>query len=263
VAIDEIMVRRDFGTSGDVVVIEECLVGEETSILAIVDGKTIVPLETSQDHKRAYDGDEGPNTGGMGAYSPAPLVTPELMDRIIEKILVPAIHAMHVDKRPFCGILYAGLMIDAQGQPWMLEYNCRFGDPETQPVLARLQGDLGAWLAGAAAGALPGGAMTWDPRPAVCVVLASAGYPEQPRTGDRIAGLDRDFGDDVMVFHAGTSYRDNHLLTAGGRVLGVTALAADLAAARARAYDAVARISFDGMQFRRDIGARGIGGNIA
>src|SRR5690606_8664425 len=160
------------------------------------------------------------------------------------------------------GVLYAGLMIDAQGTPWMLEYNCRFGDPETQPVLARLQGDLGAWLAGAAAGALPEGSMRWDDRSAVCVILAAAGYPEQPRTGDRITGPVQGVqgaGDDVMVFHAGTAYRDGELITAGGRVLGVTALAADLAAARARAYDVVARISFEGMQYRRDIGAREIG----
>lgn len=253
-AIDAIMVKHEFGSAGDVVVIEECLVGEETSILAIVDGKTIIPLETSQDHKRAYDGDEGPNTGGMGAYSPAPLVTPELMDLIIEKILVPAVHALHVDKRPFCGILYAGLMITNQG-PRVLEFNVRFGDPEAQPVLMRLKSDLAKVLAAAADGRLNDlPPLEWDPRPAVCVVMASDGYPGEYSKGHPIRGLDDAARlEDVKVFHAGTTTKVGLTVSNGGRVLGVTALGEDIAAAKLRAYQAVKCIRWDGAWCRKDI----------
>jgi phosphoribosylamine--glycine ligase len=263
-AARDMLESRRFGAAGARVVIEQRLRGRELSVMAITDGARFELLPQVEDHKALADGDHGPNTGGMGTVSPpAWRADDNLVARIAREVFAPTLRGLAAEGIDYRGVLYAGLMIDAHGQPWMLEYNCRFGDPETQPALARLQGDLGVWLAGAAAGALPDGAMTWDQRSAVCVILAAAGYPEQPRAGDRIAGLDQDFGDDAMVFHAGTAYRDNHLVTAGGRVLGVTALAADLAAARARAYDVVARISFQGMQFRRDIGARETGDNIA
>jgi phosphoribosylamine--glycine ligase len=259
-AAHDMLERRRFGAAGARVVIEQRLRGRELSIMAITDGARFELLAQVEDHKALDDGDRGPNTGGMGTVSPPTWRADDaLMARIAREVFAPTLRGLAAEGIDYRGVLYAGLMIDAHGQPWMLEYNCRFGDPETQPVLARLQGDLGAWLAGAAAGALPDGAMAWDPRPAVCVILAAAGYPEQPRAGDRITGLEHGFGDDVLVFHAGTATRDNDLITAGGRVLGVTALAADLASARGRAYDAVARISFPGMQFRRDIGARGSG----
>ncbi|WP_428261980.1 phosphoribosylamine--glycine ligase [Haliangium sp.] len=255
-----------FGAAGAEVVIEQRLRGRELSVMAFTDGVRCELLAQAEDHKALGDGDRGPNTGGMGTVSPpgwlsAPAgQTPALIDRVAREVLAPTLRGLAADGIDYRGLLYAGLMIDDDGKPWLLEYNCRFGDPETQPVLARFQGDLAEWLAGAARGALPEGPARWDPRPAVCVVLASAGYPETPRTGVPITGLplahDPAAADQLIVFHAGTARRDGHLVTSGGRVLGVTALGHDLADARARAYRAAGEISFEGMQYRRDIGAR-------
>ncbi|MDA0285612.1 MAG: phosphoribosylamine--glycine ligase [Planctomycetota bacterium] len=253
-AITLILTQRAFGDAGKQLIIEECLVGEEASILAIVDGTTIVPLETSQDHKRAYDNDEGPNTGGMGAYCPAPLVTPEMMETILQKVLLPTVHAMHTADTPFRGILYAGIMLTDTG-PKVLEYNVRFGDPEAQPVLMRLKSDLAQVLLAAADHRLEEiEPLEWDPRPAICVVMASEGYPGSYEKGRAIAGLDAaaELGD-VKVFHAGTSLKSGKVVNNGGRVLGVTALGDDLPAAKARAYEAVRRIQWNGGWYRSDI----------
>ncbi|MDC0176125.1 phosphoribosylamine--glycine ligase [Planctomycetaceae bacterium] len=253
-ATHEILVDNEFGAAGSKVVIEETLVGEELSILALVDGNTIVPLEGSQDHKRAGDGDTGPNTGGMGAYSPSPLLTSELQGEIEEKILVPTIHAMKLADTPFRGLLYAGLMITRQG-PKVLEFNVRFGDPEAQPVLMRLQSDLGLVLKAAAEGKLDEfGPLEWDPRPAVCVVMASDGYPGSYLTGHPIRGIDEANSiEGVQVFHAGTTEDDNEIVSNGGRVLGVTALGEQLADAKRQAYEAVRCIRWDGAWCRKDI----------
>jgi len=246
-----------FGAAGERLVIERRLDGHELSVMALTDGESFEILAQAEDHKTIFDGDRGPNTGGMGTVSPAPWATAALIDRVRAEVIAPTVRGLAADGIPYRGVLYAGLMVAADGTPWLLEYNCRFGDPETQPVMARFRGDLGEWLAGAAAGRLPGGSVPWDPRTAVCVVMAAAGYPAAPRTGDAIHGLSEIGGDDLIVFHAGTAIRDDRLVTAGGRVLGVTALGADLGDARARAYAAVARIHFDGAQYRRDIGERG------
>ncbi len=253
-AIQRTMVEKAFGEAGKRIVIEECLVGQEASILAIVDGSTIVPLEPAQDHKAAYDDDKGPNTGGMGAYSPAPLITPQLLDDIIEKILVPTVHTMKREGRSFRGILYAGLMITAQG-PKVLEFNVRFGDPEAQPVLMRLKSDLAEVLLATAEGRLKRLApLEWDPRPAVCVVMASEGYPGAYKKGLPIRGLDEaDKISDVKVFHAGTARMGNQVVTDGGRVLGVTALGETIADAKLRAYQAVKCIRWEGAWCRKDI----------
>jgi phosphoribosylamine---glycine ligase len=256
-AIDQIMVRRIFGKGGDRVILEEKLDGQETSILAFTDGRTIVALESSQDHKRAFDHDEGPNTGGMGAYSPAPIVTPELMDQVEREILVPAVHALKRARRPFRGVLYAGLMLTNQG-PKVLEFNVRFGDPETQAILPRLRSDLLELMEAATrpCGLADVAEMDWAPDTAVTVVLASRGYPESSSSGDVITGLDA-VPDDVYVTHAGTARNAaGQLVTAGGRVLSVTALGPDAGAARAAAYAAADMIHFDGRQLRRDIAAR-------
>jgi phosphoribosylamine---glycine ligase len=245
--------ERKLGEAGARIVIEQKIRGREVSILALTDGTHLEVLAPAEDHKTIYDGDRGPNTGGMGTVSPA-WVSDELLARIHREVLVPTVKGLAAEGIDYRGVLYAGLMIDDAGTPWTLEYNCRFGDPETQPVMMRLEGDLGAVLAGAAAGQMPTGALTWDRRAAVCVVLAAANYPETPRSGDVITGAVD--SDDVVVFHAGTAKKDGKLVTAGGRVLGVTALGDGVEGARARAYDAVSRIHFDGMQLRRDIGAR-------
>ncbi|MFM7058103.1 MAG: phosphoribosylamine--glycine ligase [Planctomycetota bacterium] len=256
-AARSILVDRIFGTAGNQVVIEECLTGHEASILAIVDGDTIVPLDSAQDHKRALDGDRGPNTGGMGAYSPAPIVTAEIMDEIVRRILVPTVHTMKVEGHPFNGVLYAGLMLTPAG-PKVLEFNVRLGDPETQPVLMRLKSDLAHVLHLAATGRLHElESLDWDPRPAVCVVMASAGYPGEYRTGHPISGLAAaDQVADAKVFHAGTAIRDSDVVNTGGRVLGVTACGDTVAAARASAYEAVDRISWTGAWCRRDIAVK-------
>ncbi len=260
-AVRRAMVDRAFGDAGKRVVIEELLTGQEASILAIVDGSTIIPLEPAQDHKAAYDDDKGPNTGGMGAYSPAPLITPELLDQIIEKVLVPIVHTMKREGRPFRGVLYAGLMITAQG-PKVLEFNVRFGDPETQPVLMRLKSDLAEVLLAAAEGHLLKLApLEWDPRPAVCVVMAADGYPGQYKKGHPIRGLEEaDRQPDVKVFHAGTARLGDQVVTDGGRVLGVTALGETIADAKLRAYQAVKCIRWEGAWCRKDISDKARGG---
>ncbi|MFY9257095.1 MAG: phosphoribosylamine--glycine ligase [Fuerstiella sp.] len=254
-AAAELMLKRDlYGVAGRTIVIEECMDGPEVSILCIVDGDVIIPLETAQDHKRAHDGDRGPNTGGMGAYSPAPLVTEEIMDQIIRQILVPTVHTMRVEGNPFSGVLYAGLMLTKNG-PKVLEYNVRFGDPEAQPVFMRLKSDLAQVLSLAASGRLCElESLEWDDRPTVCVVMAAEGYPEDYKKGLEISGLSE--ADDVpgaKVFHAGTTAKDMKVLTAGGRVLGVTAIGDNLAEAKANAYAAAEKISWQGSWYRTDI----------
>lgn len=253
-AIKQAMVEKAFGEAGKRIVIEECLVGQEASILAIVDGSTILPLEPAEDHKAAYDDDKGPNTGGMGAYSPTPLITPVLLDDIIEKILVPIVHTMRREEDAFQGILYAGLMITSQG-PKVLEFNVRLGDPEAQPVLMRLKSDLAQVLLAAAEGRLKKlPSLEWDPRPAVCVVMASAGYPGDYKKGYPIRGLaEAGRVPDVKVFHAGTTRLGDQIVTDGGRVLGVTALGETIADAKLRAYQAVKCIRWEGAWCRKDI----------
>jgi phosphoribosylamine---glycine ligase len=263
--IDQIMVRRIFGQAGDRLIIEERLDGHEASVLALTDGRTIIPLETSQDYKRAFDHDEGPNTGGMGAYSPTSHLTGELMEQVEREILVPAVHAMKRARRPFRGVLYAGLMLTNQG-PKVLEFNVRFGDPETQVVLMRLKSDLVDALEAAADDRLDTISLEWDERPAVTVVMASEGYPghyERDRLVQNIEAADR--LPDVKVFHAGTTLRiepaagrESRVVTDGGRVLNVTALGSTLAEAQARAYEAVRTIKFQGAWYRRDIAGQPI-----
>ena len=248
---------RTVGDAGQRIVIERVIRGREVSLLAITDGERLELLAPAEDHKAIFDGDRGANTGGMGTVSPAWAV-PTVIDRALREILVPTLVGLASEGIDYRGVLYAGLMVDDQGRPWLLEYNCRFGDPETEPVLARFGGDLGALLLGAATGQLPVGTITWDSRTAVCVIVAAAGYPGEPRAGDRIGGLDRvPPGDDVLVFHAGTARQGEHLVSAGGRVLAVTALGAGVDEARAKAYRVVEAIDLPGKQFRRDIGLRG------
>jgi phosphoribosylamine--glycine ligase len=253
-AAKAILQDREFGDAGSQVIIEECLTGQEASVLAIVDGDTILPLDVAQDHKRAHDNDQGPNTGGMGAYCPAPVVTPEIMNDIIRRVLVPTVHAMKVEGSPFSGVLYAGMMLTPNGLR-VLEFNTRFGDPEAQPVLMRLKSDLAQVLMLAATGRLHElDGLEWDPRPAVCVVMASAGYPGDYVKGHPITGIDdADALPDVKVFHAGTALKGSDVVNSGGRVLGVTALGETITAAKAAAYAAVDRISWKGGWCRRDI----------
>jgi phosphoribosylamine---glycine ligase len=256
-AIDAMLTHRRLGEAGTRVVLEEFLQGDEASFIVLCDGTHVLPLATSQDHKRLRDGDEGPNTGGMGAYSPAPVVTPRVHARVMREIILPAVQGMAQDGVPYVGFLYAGLMIDAHGNPRALEFNCRLGDPETQPILLRLKSDLVDLIEHAMAGSLSRAAAQWDRRAALGVVLAAAGYPEEPRKGERIEGLPKP-AQDCRVFHAGTRLEDGKLLTNGGRVLCVTALGDSIRIARSRAYEAVERIRFDGMQYRRDIGHRAL-----
>jgi phosphoribosylamine--glycine ligase len=253
-AVKRIGRNREFGDAGNQIVIEERLDGQEASVLAITDGRTIVTLPPAQDHKRAYDQDNGPNTGGMGAYCPAPLVTDEMLHRIEEQVLVPTVHAMKRARRPFQGVLYAGLMITNQG-PKVLEFNVRFGDPECQPLLMRLQSDLADVLEATVDGRLDELApLKWDPRPAVCVVMASEGYPGNYERGLPIRGLDEAARlPNVKVFHAGTATVNGQVVTAGGRVLGVTALGATIPAAKLQAYTAVKAIRWKGAWCRKDI----------
>ena len=255
-AVRRMLSEGAFGAAGARVVIEERLTGREVSMMALCDGERLALLPSSEDHKTVRDGDQGPNTGGMGTYSPSPLVDAASAQRIVETLFVPTVRALAAAGRPFRGLLYGGLMLTPDRGPMVIEWNCRFGDPETQSVLMRLDEDLLPWLAGAAAGSLPAGAPRARPGVATCVVLAAARYPESPRLGDAIAGLPP-ATDDLRAFHAGTRLDGGKLVTAGGRVLGVTAYGADLAAARARAYGAIDKIQFDGMHFRRDIGLRG------
>ena len=256
--IDAMIIEGRFGAAGSTVVVEEYLTGEEASILALTDGKTIATLPSSQDHKRAHDGDTGPNTGGMGAYSPAPVVTGPVDDKIERDILIPTVHAMRVEDKPYRGVLYAGLMIHGE-DPKVLEFNVRFGDPETQPILLRLQSDLVPLILATIDGTLDQQTIEWDQRPAVCVVLASGGYPGSYKKGVPITGIDEaEALGDVQVFHAGTADRDGTLVTSGGRVLGVTAMGDELPDAVDRAYEAVSKISFENMHYRKDIAARAL-----
>ena len=256
-AIDDMLVGNRLGDAGARVVIEECLAGEEASFIVMVDGKNVLPLASSQDHKRLRDGDVGPNTGGMGAYSPAPAVTPAVHARIMREIVVPAVNGMAADGVPYSGFLYAGVMIDGDGNPRTLEFNCRLGDPETQPILMRLKSDLVELLQHAADGTLDRIDAEWDRRVSLGVVLAAAGYPGEPRRGDAISGLDT-VASDCKVFHAATALRDNAVVTAGGRVLCVTALGETVRQAQRGAYAALSGIHFDGMQYRSDIGHRAL-----
>jgi phosphoribosylamine---glycine ligase len=260
-AIDWMLLDNKLGVThnqgGARVVIEDFLEGEEASFIVLCDGKHVVPLATSQDHKRLQDHDEGPNTGGMGAYSPAPVVTPNIHARVMQEIVLPTIEGMIADGIPFSGFLYAGLMIDAQGQPRTVEFNARMGDPETQPIMMRLKTDLFDVLMHATGGTLDQVALDWDRRVALGVVMASHGYPLTPRKGDAVEHLPAE-APDAIVFHAGTALEDGVLRTSGGRVLCVTALGDSVKQAQSRAYEALDGIRFDGMQFRRDIGFRAI-----
>ncbi len=243
------------------VIIEEFLQGEEASFIVMCDGKNVAVMATSQDHKRLLDGDQGPNTGGMGAYSPAPVVTPDVHARAMREIILPTIKGMEKDGIPFTGFLYAGLMIDSQGKPKTLEFNCRMGDPETQPIMMRLKTDLYDVMMAATSGTLDKVELEWDRRPALGVVMAAHGYPLSPRKGDVIHGLPRhshDAADDVMVFHAGTQQHGDDTVTSGGRVLCVTALGSTVKAAQQRAYEVAQGIAFAGAQLRQDIGYRAI-----
>ncbi|MBN3765326.1 phosphoribosylamine--glycine ligase [Burkholderia sp. Ac-20365] len=254
-AVDMMLSDNKLGDAGARVVIEEFLAGEEASFIVMVDGKNVLALASSQDHKRLLDGDQGPNTGGMGAYSPAPIVTPQLHARVMREIILPTVRGMEKEGIRFTGFLYAGLMIDAQGNPKTLEFNCRMGDPETQPIMARLKGDFSKVVEHAIAGTLDTVELEWDRRTALGVVLAAHNYPEAPRKGDFISGIPAETAD-AVTFHAGTTLKDGKLTTSGGRVLCVVGLADSVRSAQSVAYEAINHISFDGMQYRRDIGYR-------
>jgi len=256
-AIDMMLADNKLGDAGARVVVEEFLAGEEASFIVMVDGKHVLPLASSQDHKRLLDGDQGPNTGGMGAYSPAPIVTPQLHARVMREIILPTVRGMEKEGIRYTGFLYAGLMIDAEGNPKTLEFNCRMGDPETQPIMARLKGDFSKVIESAIAGTLDTVELTWDRRTALGVVLAAHNYPDAPRKGDRINGIAPET-DTAVTFHAGTALVDGKLVTAGGRVLCVVGLSDSVRGAQSAAYEAINQISFDGMQYRRDIGYRAL-----
>ncbi|SEA54639.1 phosphoribosylamine--glycine ligase [Paraburkholderia sartisoli] len=256
-AVDMMLSGNTLGDAGARVVIEEFLEGEEASFIVMVDGKHVLALASSQDHKRLLDADQGPNTGGMGAYSPAPIVTPQLHARVIREIIQPTVRGMEKEGIRFTGFLYAGLMIDAQGNPKTLEFNCRMGDPETQPIMARLKGDFSKVVEQAIAGTLDTVELEWDRRTALGVVLAAHNYPDTPRKGDRISDIPAESADSV-TFHAGTTLKDGKLTTSGGRVLCVVGLADSVRSAQSVAYETINQISFDGMQYRRDIGYRAV-----
>jgi len=258
-AIDMMLSDNKLGNAGARVVIEEFLAGEEASFIVMVDGKNVLALATSQDHKRLQDGDKGPNTGGMGAYSPAPVITPTLHARALREVIKPVIQGMEKEGNTFTGFLYAGLMIDAKGDMKVLEFNCRMGDPETQPIMMRLKSDLSVILEHAIAGTLNKIEAEWDIRAALGVVMAAANYPDTPRQGDEITGLSAKAQDDAHVFHAGTALKDGKVVTSGGRVLCVTALGGNVSMAQRRAYEVADKIKFDGAQLRHDIGYRAIG----
>lgn len=259
-AIDDMLAGNKFGDAGHRVVIEEFLQGEEASFIVMVDGKNILPLASSQDHKARDNGDKGPNTGGMGAYSPAPVVTAEMHDRIMEQVIVPTVEGMAAEGHPYTGFLYAGVMIDSDGVPKVLEYNCRFGDPETQPIMSRLNSDLVELCLIAIDGKLDTATADWDPRAAIGVVMAAGGYPESYPKGDVISGLDavNDISTIGKVFHAGTAEKDGNIVTSGGRVLCVVALGDSVTEAQAKAYQAVDKITWDKVYYRTDIGHRAI-----
>jgi len=256
-AVERILVERTLGAAGSRVVIEGLLEGEEASFIVLADGEHVLPLATSQDHKRLKDGDLGPNTGGMGAYSPAPVVTPELHARVVREIIQPVLAGMAAEGQRYTGFLYAGLMIDGAGNPRVLEFNCRLGDPETQPILLRLKSDLFELIESAMDGRLARVKAEWDRRAALGVVLAAAGYPDAPKKGDAVTGLPAT-GEDFRVFHSGTALKDGAIVTSGGRVLCATALGDSIKVAQRRAYEVVEAIRFDGMQYRRDIGHRAV-----
>ncbi|USZ14894.1 phosphoribosylamine--glycine ligase [Moraxella sp. FZFQ2102] len=255
-AIDDMLSGNKFGDAGSRVVIEQFLAGEEASFICMIDGDNILPMATSQDHKRIFEGDTGANTGGMGAYSPAPVVTDEVHHKVIERVIRPVVDAMKANGTPYTGFLYAGLMINDQNDPYVIEFNCRFGDPETQPIMMRLESSLVELIEAGLKGNLPATA-NWSKQVALGVVLASRGYPESSSKGDVITGLGNDT-DSLKVFHAGTKKQGDNIVTDGGRVLCITALADDIANAQKDALAAIADISFDGMQYRRDIGWRAI-----
>lgn len=257
-AIDMMLLDNRMGDAGARVVIEEFMRGEEASFIVMADGKNALALATSQDHKRLLDGDQGPNTGGMGAYSPAPVVTPEVHARVMREIIHPALAGMNADGIPYTGFLYAGLMIDEAGQPRVVEFNCRMGDPETQPILMRLKTDLADLIEAAITGRLDQVEAEWDRRIALGVVMAAAGYPESPRKGDQIDGLPAATSEDIHVFHAGTADDNAAVVTSGGRVLCVTALGDNVRSAQKQAYDLADSIMFEGRQYRRDIGYRAL-----
>ncbi|MDH2422963.1 phosphoribosylamine--glycine ligase [Cobetia amphilecti] len=257
-AVRDMLEDNAFGDAGARVVIEEFLDGEEASFIVMVDGENVLPMATSQDHKRVGEGDTGPNTGGMGAYSPAPVVTADVHQRVLDEIILPTVRGMAAEGHPYTGFLYAGLMIDAQGAPKIIEYNCRFGDPETQPIMVRLKSDLVALCLAAEDGRLDTQTCEWDSRAAVGVVLAAGGYPASYRKGDVISGFDAAEATGCKVFHAGTAEQDGQVVTSGGRVLCVTALGDSVAAATERAYEGVDAISWQDMLVRRDIAWRAI-----
>ena len=257
-AVDDMLVGSKLGIAGARVVIEEHLAGEEASFIVLADGRRALPLASSQDHKRLLDGDLGPNTGGMGAYSPAPVVTPSVHARVMREVIDPAIAGMRSDGVPYVGFLYAGLMIDPAGKIKVLEFNCRLGDPETQPILVRLKSDLVTLIEHALDGTLDRAEAEWDPRVALGIVAAAKGYPDNPSSGAQIEGLPAG-EEDCRVFQAGTKVEGEHVVVSGGRVLCVTALGHNVRTAQKRAYDAIGRVQFDGMQYRRDIGHHALG----
>jgi phosphoribosylamine--glycine ligase len=262
-AVEAVMVERQFGDAGDMIVIEDYLVGEEASVLALTDGKTLAPLVSSQDHKPIGEGDTGLNTGGMGAYAPAPVASPAVMEKVRTRVLEPLLRTLSGDGIEYRGVIYAGLMIDEAGDPWVVEFNCRFGDPEAQVVLPLVEGDFGQMLMDCARGDIDPGTVRTADGAAVCVVLASGGYPGEYDKGKPISGLEAaDSLDDVVVFHAGTSYDAGRIVTAGGRVLGVTAFAGGIRPAVDRAYEAVDMIGFEGAYCRRDIAHRALARDI-
>ena len=257
-AIKDMLAGNAFGDAGHRVVIEEFLDGEEASFIVMVDGKNVLAFATSQDHKRAYDGDKGPNTGGMGAYSPAPVVTPEIHQRIMNEVIMPTVEGMAKEDAPYTGFLYAGLMIDADGTPKVIEYNCRFGDPETQPIMMRLQSDLAELCLLACNGELDKATINFDSRAAVGVVLAAGGYPGDYGKGDVISGLEINKADDAKTFHAGTTLNNGQVVTNGGRVLCATALGNSVTEAQQKAYQLLKQIDWQGIQYRNDIAYRAI-----
>lgn len=257
-AVEDMLAGNKFGDAGHRVVVEGFLAGEEASFIAIVDGENVLPMATSQDHKARDDGDQGPNTGGMGAYSPAPVVSPEIHARIMEQVIEPTVRGMAADGNPYVGFLYAGLMISAAGEVNVVEFNCRFGDPEAQPVMMRLQSDLVQLCLAAVNGQLAGKETAWDTRPAVGVVLAAAGYPDSYAKGMAITGLDARTSADQKIFHAGTTLKEGQVVTNGGRVLCATALGNTVSAAQASAYQLLATVDWDGVYYRRDIAYRAI-----
>ncbi|GHF00360.1 phosphoribosylamine--glycine ligase [Thalassotalea profundi] len=257
-AIKDMLAGNAFGDAGHRVVIEEFLDGEEASFIVMVDGKNVLPFATSQDHKRAYNGDKGPNTGGMGAYSPAPVVTPEIHERIMNEVIYPTVEGMMKENAPYTGFLYAGLMIDADGTPKVIEYNCRFGDPETQPIMMRLQSDIVELCQLACEQKLDQASINFDPRAAVGVVLAAGGYPGDYEKGEVISGLSINSQDDRKTFHAGTAMKDGNVVTAGGRVLCATALGNNVTEAQQAAYQLLDQITWNGAEFRTDIAYRAI-----